>query len=701
MNVKKDIRFRVYITFTCMCLLGCAIIARAVYIQVKQGPELKSMAREMHTRFETMQAERGNIVNEEGRPLSTSIPEFDVHIDFSVIDTALFAEQIDSLTRCMAALFINSGKTAEDYKEEFVQAYDNGDKYHLIGRKLKYYEYEALRNFPIFVKGKGSGGFIAEPKEKRRLPYGEFARRALGTFRDSNITGLEAKYNKELAGVDGRRVVQKATGGLWVPVEGSEVEPVNGKDIVTTLDMDVQAVAHDALLSNLKKYQCAYGTCIVMEVATGKIRTLVNLGRQKDSTYKEDFNYATIPTEPGSTFKLVTLTALLNDGYINVDSGIDIQGGRKQFANRVMEDSHPNASLGWMPIWKAYAISSNVGMAKLADRYYHDHPEKYVAHLRALGLDKPTGIDLLGERRSRVMGPENKTWWSHTSLPWMAIGYGVMITPLHTCMLYNGVANGGKIMRPYLVSAIREYGKDVKTVEPQVLATMGDEKIIAQLRKCTRAVVVEGTGKDIASPYYTMSGKTGTAQVADKGIKYTDGVYQGSYVGYMPAENPKYTICIVIRTKAHSSAYYGGTIAAPVFRMVADKIFSRNMGAWSTPLDSMAKTGSSVLPAKAATAGAYNTLLASVNKNMPLPVEQRNKMVQAVTDSNKHSELHPKLVYKGIMPDVTGMTLRDAVYMLENYGVRVQIAGKGKVLSQSVPAGTRLAKGQNITLQLG
>lgn len=682
-----------------MFVLGCAIIGRAVYIQVKQGPALKSMAREMHTRFETLEAERGNILNEEGRPLSTSIPEFDVHVDFSVIDTALFADQIDSLCRCMATLFVNNGKTAEDYKEEFVQAYDNGDKYHPLGRKLKYYEYEALRNFPIFVKGKG-GGFIAEPKEKRRLPYGEFARRTLGIFRDSNINGLEAKYNKDLAGINGRRVVQKAAGGLWVPVEGSEADPVNGKDIVTTLDMDVQAVAHDALLSNLQKYQCAYGTCIVMEVATGKIRTLVNLGRQKDSTYKEDFNYATIPTEPGSTFKLMTLTALLNDKLINVDSIVDIQGGRRQFANRVMEDSHPNPALGPMPIWKAYAISSNVGMAKLADRYYHNDPEKYVSHLRDMHLDQHTGIDLLGEQRPRVMDPEGKQW-SKTSLPWMAIGYGVMITPLHTCMLYNAVANNGKMMRPYLVSAIREYGKDVKTIEPKVVATLGDADVVRQLRKCTRAVVVEGTGKDIASPYYAMSGKTGTAQVADKGIKYTDGVYQGSYVGYMPSENPKYTICIVIRTKAHSSAYYGGTIAAPVFRMVADKIFSRNMGAWSTPLDSMARLGATAMPAKAATASAYDILLGSMNKKLPVPGERRGLMVQAVTDTTRHTHIQEKTVYKGVMPDVMGMTLKDAVYMLENYGVHVQLNGKGKVIAQSVPVGTRLAKGQSITLQLG
>ncbi len=378
---------------------------------------------------------------------------------------------------------------------------------------------------------------------------------------------------------------------------------------------------------------------------------------------------------------------------------MDIQGGRRQFGNRVMQDSHPDARLGVMPIWKAYAISSNVGMAKLADMYYRDNPTKFVNNLKKLQLDKPTGIDLLGERRSMITTPGGALW-SGTTLPWMATGYGVLITPLHTCMLYNSVANNGKMMRPYLVSAIREYGRDVKTFEPKVVATVGDSATIAQLRICTRAVVTEGTGKGIESPYYTMAGKTGTAQVADKGIRYTDGVYQGSYVGYMPADNPKYTICVVIRTKAHSAAYYGGTIAAPVFRMVADKIFSQNMGAWSAPLDSMAKTGSSAMPAKAATAGTYGILLGTLNRKMPIASDYRNSMVQIVTDTNKHSEVLPKHVYRGVMPDVTGMTLKDAVYMLENYGMHVRVFGKGKVQAQSVPTGTRLSKGQNIILQL-
>ncbi|PQJ10974.1 peptidoglycan glycosyltransferase [Flavipsychrobacter stenotrophus] len=695
LSIKQDIRFRVYMAFTGICLFGIAIVIKAAMIQFQEGPKLRALAKEMHTRFDTLKADRGNIYNEDGVLLSSSIPEFEVHIDFSVIDSGLFAKNIDTLAGCVANLFAD--KSAEIYKEEFVRAYNDGEKYYLLGRKLKYYQHEALRSFPIFNKGKGLGGFISDPKEKREAPYKTLAYRTIGIFRDSNVTGLEATYNDTLTGENGRRIVQKSTGGAWVPIEGSEVDPQNGKDIVTTLDMNIQDVAEHALLSLLQKYECLYGTCIVMEVKTGKIRTLVNLGRQTDGSYFEDFNYAMIPTEPGSTFKLVTLLSLLNDKMINVDDIVDAEGGAIRFGNRTMNDSH--LGLHAMPIWKAYAESSNAAMAKLANQHYKDNPSKYIEHLTKLHLDQPTGIDLAGERRTVITKP-GMTTWSNTTLPWMATGYGILISPLHTCMLYNAIANDGKMMRPYLVSSIREYGKEVKSFAPHMIEQVGDSNTIAQLRKCTRAVVTEGTGKGIESPYYTMSGKTGTAQVADKGIRYTDGVYQGSFVGYMPAEAPKYTICVVIRTKPHSAAYYGGTIAAPVFRMVADKIFSENMGAWAGPLDSFAKTNNGRLTSSMATARNYRTLLNGIKKPAPTPGDYLNQMMQMSTDSSKKMTILPAKLFRDIMPDLKGMGLKDAVYMLETCGLQVQVMGKGKVQSQSIIPGTRINKGQNVILQL-
>lgn len=695
LSIKQDIRFRVYLAFTGICLFGVAIVIKAAMIQFKEGPRLKALAKEMHTRFDTLKADRGNIYNEDGVLLSSSIPEFDVHVDFSVIDSALFANKIDTLCVCLADLF--KDKTADQYKDEFVHAYEAGNQYYPLARKLKYYQHEAILAFPIFNKGKGMGGIISEPHEKRETPYKGLAYRTIGIFRDSNVTGLEATYNDELTGENGRRIVQKSTGGAWMPIEGSEVDPQNGHDIVTTLDMNIQDVAEHALLSILQKYECMYGTCIVMETRTGKIRTLVNLGRQPDGSYLEDFNYAMIPTEPGSTFKLVTLMSLLNDKMINVDDIVDAEGGAITFGNRVMKDSH--LGLHAMPIWKAYAESSNAAMAKLANQHYGSNPGKYIAHLKQLHLDKPTGIDLLGERRTVITMPGTSSW-SNTSLPWMATGYGVMISPLHTCMLYNALANNGRMMKPYLVSAIKEYGKEVKTFSPTVIEQVADSNTVAQLRKCTRAVVTEGTGKGIESPFYTMAGKTGTAQVTDKGIRYTDGVYQGSFVGYLPFEDPKYTICVVIRTKPHSAAYYGGAIAAPVFRMVADKIFSENMGSWSAPLDSLAKSGSGRLTSAMATAGSYRTLLNAIKKPVPTVTEYLNSMMQLSVDSSKKVTVQPAKIYRNVMPDVKGMGLKDAVYMLETCGLQVQVLGKGKVQTQSILPGTRINKGQNIILQL-
>jgi cell division protein FtsI (penicillin-binding protein 3) len=436
-----------------------------------------------------------------------------------------------------------------------------------------------------------------------------------------------------------------------------------------------------------------------MEVKTGKIRTLVNLGRKNDGTYDELLNYSLVPSEPGSTFKLVTLLSLLNDKYITVDNMVDAEGGKIRFSNRVMRDSH--LGLGYMPIWQAYAHSSNAAMAKLAYQYYKNNPTKYVNHLLALNLNKPTGIDLPGEkeRPTTVKTPKDPTW-SATTLPWMATGYEVLVTPMHTCMLYNAIANGGNMMRPYLVSSVKEYGRDVKTISPQVVNKVGDSGTVAQLQRCMRAVVTDGTAKGIESPFYTMAGKTGTAQVADGDIKYSDGVYQGSFVGFFPAEAPKYTICVVIRTKAHSAAYYGGAIAAPVFRMIADKVFSANMGAWEAPLDSLAKTGSGRLMSRMATARNYKTLLNAIKKPSLTPGDYLNEMMQLTTDSAKQITIQPAKIYRNVIPDVKGMGLKDAVYMLEASGLQVQVLGKGKVQNQSLLPGARFVKGEHIILQL-
>lgn len=694
MNVKKDIRFRVYVAFTCICLLGVAIIIKAATIQSQEGPELRRLAEQMHTRSTNLPAERGNIYTEDGALLCSSLPQFDVHIDMTVIPQDVFQKNIDTLSLCIARLF--GDKPAVQYKDELSKAYKKKLRYWLLKKNLPYYQYQTLRSFPIFNKGKRKGGFIEDPRIKRINPYGMLAYRTIGLWRENSQTiGMEATYDTVLNGENGSRIEQKMTGGVWKPVEGSEVEPQNGHDLVTTLDIGIQEVAEHAMLSVLQQYECLYGTCIVMEVQTGKIKALVNLGRQSNGSYWEDFNYAMIPTEPGSTFKLVTLLALLKDKYINVNDMVNAEGGAIRFGNRTMRDSH--LGLGVLSIKDAFAHSSNAAMAKLAYQYYYKEPEKFIDHLKALHLHERTGIDLAGERRPVLVTPKSKTW-SATSLPWMATGYSILISPLHTCMVYNAVANNGRMMRPYLISAIREYGRDIKTFEPEVIEeAIADSSAIAQLQACTREVAVTGTAKHIQGPFYNISGKTGTAQVADKGIKYTDGVYQGSFVGYFPAEKPKYTVAVVIRTKPHSGAYYGGTIAAPVFRMVADKIFASGKG-WDGPLDSIAKASKSVMLAQQASASNYRIMLNAIGKK---PKEVAGEyMTQLSSDTNRNIKIQPAQVYKGMVPDVGGLGLKDAVYLLEKEGMQVQVKGRGRVQQQSLAPGSRIVRGQTIVLLL-
>ncbi len=702
MNVKKDIRFRVYIAFTCICMLGLAIIVKAALIQGKEGKELRQLAQDMHMKTDTMYAERGNIYTESGELLCSSIPQFDIHLDPTVVKHDTFSKYIDTLTRGIYAVL--QTKSPGIYKAELQQAYADSNHYYELCKKITYDKYIALRSLPIFRLGKRRGGFIADNQTKRVRPYDMLASRTIGLWRkNAQNIGLEGTFDSLLRGMNGSRIVQKMTGGVYMPVEGTEYEPQNGYDIVTTIDLNIQNVAENAMMSVLEKYQCLYGTAIVMEVNTGKIRGLVNLGRDSASgKYIEKQNYALTPAEPGSTFKLTTLLSLLNDGLINVEDNVNCEGGAIRFYNRVMKDSH--LGLGTLTIKDAYAHSSNAAMAKLAFNAYSKEPEKFIKHLQALQVDKRTGIDIAGEPRPVLVKPGDKEW-SNTTLPWLATGYGVIITPLRTCMLYNGIANGGRMMKPYLVSSIRQYGKDVQQFPPvAVVEKMGDTGVINQLRKCTAEVVLSGTGKDIKSPHYNISGKTGTAQVADKiegrWYPYTAGIYQGSFVGYFPSEAPKYTICVVIRTRPHAGTYYGGLLAAPVFRMISDKIFASAMGSWSGPLDSVAKKNEKNIAARQTTAASYQQVMSALGMKAVSEAMSKQSMARLSTDTAKNISIKSQSLVKGTVPDVSGMSLRDAVYLLETSGLQVQVRGRGAVQWQSITPGSAAVKGQSILIQL-
>lgn len=671
------------------------ILGKAAWVQVVNGPHLRSMARNMNLRNDTLFSERGNIYSEDGVLLCSTIPQFDLHIDFSVIKKDTFSKYVDTLAESFSAILKDKSKAA--YYNELTTEFNDTARYYELAHNLPYYDYQLIKQLPIMKLGSRKGGLVVEQKNKRVNPFNVMALRTIGLWRkNSQVIGLEATYDSVLKGQNGYCIKQRMPGGQWMIIQGSEQEPTNGFDVVTTLDVSIQDIAEHALESQLSKFECLYGTCIVMEVKTGKVKAIANLGRQKDGSYWEDFNYAMIPTEPGSTFKLMTLLSLFNDKHITVEDQVNAQGGSASFGNRTMKDSH--LGLGVLSVKQAFALSSNVAMAKLAYQFYAANPTVYTNFLKKLQLDQKTGIDLLGERKPVVKTPLNKSW-SATSLPWMATGYEVMIAPLRTCMIYNAVANNGTMMKPYLVNAIRSFDKDVQVFEPEVVVPqIASKDAIRQVKQALEEVVISGTGKHIQSPFYTIAGKTGTAQVADKGITYADGVYQGSFVGYFPANNPTYTIAVVIRTKPHSGAYYGGTIAAPVFRMIADKIYANSIGQNHNQLDSLAKINNSNVVAVAQQGSKVNKILQALNYKCTNTSNATWTQLQDVNSAGARSAGVP--IYANNMPDLSNMHLSRAIALLEACGLKVEVKGVGQKVTQSILPGQKIVKGQKVTITL-
>lgn len=700
MEVKKDILWRVYLCFIGMGLFGVAILIKVFFLQNVEGNYWRSMADSLHTRYVTLDADRGTIYSEEGRMLSTSIPYFDVRVDFAADGLTdkngkIFKDNVDSLSICLSKTF--QDHTPNEYRTLLREGYKNKDRYFLLKRDITFTQYQQLRQFPMFRLGKNKGGLIAETKNKRINPFKLLANRTIGLSRqNAQNVGLERTYDNYLSGTTGKRLMRRIAGGTFVPVEGYDIEPENGHDVITTLDVNMQDIVETALMNMMVANEAENGTCILMEVKTGKIKAIANLGRQPDGSYFEDMNYALRATEPGSTFKLATVISVLDDKYATMNNMVNLQEGKWQIGRRTVFDSEPHPGQTNVTIKHAFELSSNVGMAKLAYQFYNKKPNDFVWHLRKLRLDKPTGIDLVGEDQPVIKTTASRTW-SATSLPWMAFGYEVLISPLQTCMLYNAVANNGKMMKPYLVNSINEYGKPVRSFEPEVLLdSICSSNTLTQVKAMLEGVVMNGTARSLWSPYYSFAGKTGTALVANANRGYADKIYQSSFAGYFPAKDPQFTCVVVIKNKPHAARFYGASVAGPVFREVADKLYA-------IAVEKQQPMRANLM---------LDTLLAfknskardwkEITNTLDLPVEgevNNNNWVSAkVTD--KKVNFAPVAQAKGSVPNVTGMGLKDALYLLENAGLRVVVRGAGKVTNQSIPGGTQLERNQTIVIEL-
>ncbi len=561
--------------------LGVIVLSRAIYIQRVQGDYWKSMSNTQHLKYFDVNAERGSIYSENGNMLSTSIPVFDIYVDFAADglrekDGKRFYDNLDSLSYSLSHLFKDASKAA--YRKLLINGYKNKERYYSLKKKISFEDYQVLRDFPLVRQGRNKSGFIIDVRDNRVNPYVLLANRTIGLSRGdtSKNVGLERSYDSVLKGQTGQRLMRYMA-GAYVPVDGGEIEPENGKDIITTIDTYMQDVAENALMKMMVENNSLHGTCIVMETQTGKIKAIANLGKRPDGDYIEDYNYGLgKKTEPGSIFKLATLLSLLEDKYVDTSTIVDCEGGQKSFYGLRIRDSHMGTGL--LTVKEAFARSSNVAFAKMADEYYHNQPKKFYNHLHHLRLDTVTGIDIVGAAAPLIKNPDGK-YWTKFTIPFMAHGYEELVTPLHMLMLYNAVANNGKMMKPYLVNAIKEMGVEIKSFHPTVLVDkICSDETLGKLKDCLVAVVENqhGTAHQLKSDVYKFAGKTGTAVTAmdNRGYNKSNKIYQSSFMGYFPADNPKYSIAVVIQNTSESRLAYGGVVSAPVFRDVADRIYA-------------------------------------------------------------------------------------------------------------------------------
>ena len=697
MDVKKDILWRVYLGFILMAIVGSCILGKAFYIQQVQGAYWRGMSDSLHQKIVELDAERGTIYSEDGSMLSTSIPQFDLYIDFMAEglrdkNGKRFRDNVDSLSICLANLF--QDRNSHEYKDLLQTGYREKERYFLLRKKLSFKEYQLLTKFPLVRLGRNKSGFIPDKKIIRLNPYKMLAYRTIGLLRESNKVGLELTYDKYLEGTKGKRLVRYIAGGVSVPIDDYEVEAENGKDVVTTLDVNIQDITENALMKMMIKNEAEHGCAIVMEVKTGKIKAIANLGHTRDSLYWEDYNYAITPTEPGSTFKLATMLSLLEDRKINLNTPVNLDGGEWQVYGRKVFDSEKHG-LNTVTVKQAFEQSSNVGMAKIAWVNYGNNPRQFINHIVNLHLDTLTGIDLKGEIRPSIYKPGTK-YWSNTTLPWMAFGYNLTLSPLQMVTLYNAVANNGRMMRPYLVNEIREDGRAIQSFEPHVLKdSICSRYTLSQLRELLEGVMIEGTGKGLRSNYYSIAGKTGTALVANGNKGYDDKIYQSSFAGYFPADNPQYTVIVVIKNKPHASVFYGAAVAGPVFREIADQVYALKVNQEHNLVNIFKKSDSS----KYCYAGYTKDINTVTNLLNITPKIQGNGSYSRLYNQNADTIMTTQNISMKRMPSLTGMGLKDAVYLCENLGLRVMIKGRGKVGSQSIYEGQNISKGQIINIQ--
>ena len=652
-----------------MTLFLLAIILRVVNLQYVQGDVYRELATELTVRQDTIYANKGNVYAADGNLLATSMSKFNIFMDLVTVKNTIFEENIVSLSNELSKML---GNSSSYYQKKLRTAKNKKRRYFLIARNIGYTDYLKMRKFPIFNLGVYQGGFIAKHRTERAHPIGKIAERTIGYDDFRGEAGIEGAFADYMQGENGLRWEQKIAKNQWKPItDFNEKEPIDGHDIITTIDVNIQDITHHALLRKLEYFEADHGCAVVMETATGEIKAISNLGRTKKGKYYEKRNYAVWEShEPGSTFKLASLMAALDDKFIDTSTVVDTEKGKIFIHGSKVEDSH-RGGYGKISAARVFEVSSNVGVVKLIKKHYDHQPEKFIKKLETYGFTKAIGFPIKGEGRPVVPKPTDKRW-NKISLEWMSWGYGVSVTPMQTLMFYNAVANNGIMVKPRFIKELRRQDKTEKVFETVVVnPKIASDETLSKIRKVLENVVVRGTANNIYSSNFSMAGKTGTAKKYLPKHKdengntvaagYSNKHYVASFAGFFPAENPKYSCIVVIHDPKKEKGYYGATVAGPVFKEIAQKIYT------TTPVD---------------------------NQSVEDKASFEEIEIQYATYDDALSKSYTQI------PNVKGMSGMDALSLLENIGLKVEISGVGKVKYQSLKKGEKLVKGNTITLKL-
>lgn len=652
MTNDKNILNKFYLVVTLMLVFVVAVGFKLFNIQFVHGGEYEEIAKDRVYKNFSIPANRGNLYDANGSLLATSVPQYDIYFDAVTVSEEDFDENLVPLAEELSKMF---GKSPHHYSSALQQARQNNKRYFPIARSLRYSEYIKVKDFPLFQKGPYRGGFITEQKTVRELPLGKLAERTVGRGK----AGLEGAFNEYLKGKDGHRLKQKIAKGLWKPIsDANEVEPRDGLDVFSTIDVNIQDIVNQALLKTLEDYEADHGTAVVMEVATGEIKGMANLGRTKSGDYYEKRNYAIWETqEPGSTFKLMAMVAALEDKVVDTSTVFDTENGTVRYYNRLVRDSDVGG-YGKISAGRGFELSSNTVFSKIITEGYEDRPEAFYNRLDYMGLTQKVGLEILGESEPNIPHPKDPNWYG-TTLPWLSFGYGLSLTPLQTLTFYNAIANDGVEVRPRLIKEIRNRDKLLekygKTIVNNSITSKETAKIAQTLLK---NVIKKGTGRGIYSKDLSFAGKTGTA--VTNYSRVGEAQYTASFAGYFPAENPQYSCIVVVNQPNKKRGFYAAQVAAPVFRDIARNIIIR------TPQ--------------------IDTVPNAESQNIEVSEHFKNYFTMA---QEEHS----------VMPDVVGLPAMDAVALLENMGVQTVLEGNGEIAEQSLKPGKELEKFNTVKLK--